>query len=173
MANLKMTSPGDPKGYLDEGLRYYKEIDNGIEEATQSAIDEAARSIPFNSDDPEFAPRLKTLVILLLRRFRRTAETNDLQQAIIRAEEMIVATPLHHPERRARIEDWVEMMLLKGNRKGFQKRELEHFVEMGHQVGMNVEVKRTPRTHGCAIRVSASERPWASLAVLVTNCFLI
>lgn len=170
MASLNMKDPGDPNAYLD-GLKYYKELDNDIEETTQSAIDEAARRVPFNSDYPEFAPRLKTLVVLLLRRFRKTAEMDDLQQAVIRAEEMMVATPLDHPERDARIKDWVNMMLVKGCREGFQEGDLEYVFEMAQQVGMTLEVNGTSRTHGYA--TSASERPSASFAALVRNCFLI
>lgn len=166
MANLIMTSHGDTNGYLNR-LKYYRELDNDISETTQSAIDEAALRIPSNSDDPEFAPRLKTLVKLLLQRFRRTAAMDDLQQAIFRAEEMIVATPPCHPERGARIEDWVDMMLAKGCREGFQDGDLEYIVEMAHQVGKTVEVNRTPREYGYATFVS--ERSAASLAVLIRN----
>lgn len=169
-ANLKMTSPWDPNGYLD-GLKYYKELDNVIDETTQSAIDEAALLIPLNFDDLKFAPRLKTLVILLLRRFRRTAAMNDLQHAILRAEEMMVATSPCHPERGARVEDWVDMMLVKGYREGFQEEDLGYVVEMARQVGKTVEFNRTSRDYGYA--TYASERPNASLAVLISNCFLI
>lgn len=170
MANLKLTRPGDPNGYLD-GLKYYKEPDNAIEETTQSAIDQAALLIPLNSDDLEFAPRLKILVILLLRRFRRTAAMNDLQQAILRAEEMMVATPPGHPERGARIEDWVDMMLARGCYEGFQEGDIGYIVEMARQVGKTVEFNRTPREYGYA--TYASERPNASLIVPIINCFLI
>lgn len=171
MENLNTKNPGDPNGYLD-GLKYYKEFDDDMDEATQSAIDEAARRIPVNSDDPEFAPRLKNLVVLLLRRFRRTAEMNDLQQAVIRTEEMMVATPPYHPERGARIQDWVDMMLAKRCREGFQEEDLEYVTEMAQQVGVTVEVNRTPRTYGYAV-TCASGRPSASFAALKRNCFLV
>ncbi|KAL1846316.1 hypothetical protein Daus18300_014299 [Diaporthe australafricana] len=146
-----MKSPGDPKGSLD-GLKYYRELDNAIEETTPSTIEEAARRIPFNSDDPEFAPRLKYLVILLLRRFRWTADMDDLQQAILRAEEMIVASPPCHPERGARIEDWLDMMVVKWRRGGFQNGEIEHVIDMAQQVGKTMEVN-SPRTFAKQINV--------------------
>ncbi|KAG6361605.1 hypothetical protein INS49_009832 [Diaporthe citri] len=132
MDDPNTTNPGDPNGYLD-GLKYYKDLNNDINEATRSEIDEAAQRIPSNSNNPEFAPRLKTLVILLLRRFRRTAAMNDLQQATIRAEGMIVATPPEHPERDARTKDWVDMMLVKGCREGFGEEDIECVVEMAQQ----------------------------------------
>lgn len=165
-------SPGDPDRYLDS-LKYYKElpINNDIDETTQPAIEEAARRIPVNSDDPEFAPRLKTLVILLLRRFRRTAAMDDLQQAILRAEEMMVATPHCHPERGARIEDWVDMMLLKGRCEGFQEEDLGYIAEMAQKVGKTVDFNRNPSEYGYAIYIFG--RPLASLTILTRKCSFI
>lgn len=166
MENLIMTSPGDTNGSLNR-LEYYRELDNDISETTQSEIDEAALRIPSNSDDPEFGPRLKTLVVLLLRRYRRTSAVDDLQQAILRAEEMMVATPPCHPERDARIKDWVDMMLAKGGREGLHDGDLEYVFEMSRQVGKTVEVNWTPGEYGYATLVN--EQPLASLAVLITN----
>ena len=168
MAHLTFTSPADTNGFLNR-LKYYRELDNEISETTQSAIDEAALRIPFNSGDPEFAPRLKTLVILLLRRYRRTAARDDLQQAILRAEEMMVATPPCHPDRRARVEDWVDMILVKVCREGFQEVDLDYVVEMAFQVGVKVKIKGDPNEYGFATHASKSPSTLACLAVPIRD----
>lgn len=172
MAHLTFTSPADTNGFLNR-LKYYRELDNDISETTQSAIDEAALRIPFNSGDPEFAPRLKTLVILLLRRYRRTAARDDLQQAILRAEEMMAATPLSHPERKARIEDWVDMILVKVCREGFREVDLDYVVEMAQQVGVTFKIKGDPNEYGFATHVSKSPPTLASLVVPIRDRLLI
>lgn len=172
MAHLIWTSPADTNGFLNR-LKYYRELDNDISETTQSAIDEAALRIPCDSDDPEFAPRLKTLVILLLRRYRKTAVRDDLQQAILRAEDMMVATPPCHPERKARIEDWVDMILVKVCREGVREVDLEYVVEMAQQVGVTVKIKGDPNEYGFATHASKSPSTLASLAVPIRDRLLI
>lgn len=151
-------SRGDPGGRLD-GMRYYKDsaLDNDVAhlQTDQSwAVDEAAQLVPSNSDDPEFAPRLKTLVTLLLGRYRRSGGIGDLQQAVIRAEEMMIATPLSHPERSDRIHDWIHMMLAKGSCEGYNEDDLQYVIEVARQVDLTVEVTRIPRGRSSAIQHS-------------------
>lgn len=126
--------------YLDR-LRYYQESNKSIDaacSAPQSAIDEAARLVPASSDNPEFSLRTKSLVILLLRRFGQTAAVEDLQHAVLRAQELVAATPRGHPDRVARVDDWIDMMLVEVCLGGFRDEHLREVVEMGGQAGATV-----------------------------------
>lgn len=76
----------------------------------------------------------------------------------------MVATPPCHPERKARIEDWVDMMLVKVCQEGFQDVDLEYVAQ---QVGPTVKIKRNPVEDGFATH--ASKSPLASLAVPIRD----
>lgn len=73
-------------------------------------------------------------VVLLLRRFRRTAAVDDLQQAAIRAEEMVPATPLCHPERGARVNDWIQLKAVR-HLQPSQEKDTEMAEDAGMKTG--------------------------------------
>jgi len=52
--------------------------------------------IPVNVDSLNYAPRLKDLIIMLIKRYKLTYSPDDLQEAIFCAQEMFMATPLDH-----------------------------------------------------------------------------
>ncbi|KAJ0378844.1 hypothetical protein COL26b_002909 [Colletotrichum chrysophilum] len=130
-----------------DNLEYYNEFDKNIDERAHCAVDDAGKLIPTDCDSPEYAPRLKSLVTLLVRRFRRTAAMEDLQHAILRALEMVVNSPRCHPDREAQIRDWINMMLEMAGLKGFKDEDLEEVFEMARQMGVTVKMIRREHSH--------------------------
>ncbi|KAI8152641.1 hypothetical protein K4K49_009095 [Colletotrichum sp. SAR 10_70] len=130
-----------------DNLEYYNEFDKNIDERAHYAVDDAAKLVPTDCDSPEYAPRLKSLVTLLVRRFRRTAAMEDLQHAILRALEMVVNSPRCHPDREAQIRDWINMMLEMAGLKGFKDEDLEEVFEMAQQMGVTVKMIRREQSH--------------------------
>ncbi|KAF3806264.1 hypothetical protein GCG54_00006026 [Colletotrichum gloeosporioides] len=130
-----------------DNLEYYNEFDKNIDETAPCAVDEAAKLVPTDCDSPEYVPRLKSLVTLLVRRFRRTAAMEDLQHAILRALEMVVNTPRCHPDRAAQTKDWINMTLEMAGLKGFKDEDLEEVFEMAQQMGVTVKMIRRGHDH--------------------------
>ena len=87
----------------------------------ERAIHRAKGQIPINSDSSDYAPRLEDLIVMLIKKYELTGSLDDLQETILRAQEMIADTPLEHPNRPARISDWVKMMIYKCWRTGLQE----------------------------------------------------
>jgi len=76
--------------------------------------------IPVNVDSLNYAPRLKDLIIMLIKRYKLTYSPDDLQEAIFCAQEMFMATPLDHPNCSAQMGEWINMMFTKFNCIGSQ-----------------------------------------------------
>lgn len=132
--------------FLDS-LRYYERLnDHSLGEIEQSVIEEAAQLVPTNSDDDEYVPSLKGLIILLIERFRRTSETRDLDHAILRAQDMVAASPRGHPDREARVKDWISLMLAKTAFEGFKDDDLEEVVRLARQAGVILQVENRAST---------------------------
>ncbi|KAI0419441.1 CHAT domain-containing protein [Xylaria grammica] len=62
-----------------------------------------------HADGPTYAPRLKNLIVMLLKKYEKTQSPEDLNQAVLRAEEMATGTPVHHPDRFGRLGDLLMM----------------------------------------------------------------
>ena len=88
-------------------------------------------------DSPDYAACLKHLIVMLLKKYRRTSLLSDLQEAIFRAQEMVVATSLDHPDRSAQIRDWINMMLMKFRHTGLQE-DLYEAIITAREVGASV-----------------------------------
>ena len=77
----------------------------GAVEDLEQAIARANEQMPVNTDNHHYAARLKDLIVMLVKKYQYTNSLSDLQEAIYRAQEMMAATPLGHPDGSARISD--------------------------------------------------------------------
>lgn len=98
-------------------IYYFVFLKTGAIEDLERAIDRARKDTPTKQDDPDHAPRLKDLIVMLINKYERTNSLSDLQEAIFRAIEMVTATPEDHPDRSVRMGDLI-MMLMKSGRTG-------------------------------------------------------
>jgi len=97
---------------------YFIFLKTGAIEDFERGIGRANEQMPFNMDQPHYAPRLKDLIVMLIKKYQHTNSPDDLQEAIFRAQEMMAATPLDHPDRSARMCDLITMMFMKSKRMG-------------------------------------------------------
>ncbi|KAI1504695.1 CHAT domain-containing protein [Biscogniauxia marginata] len=92
---------------------YYIFLKSGAMGDLEHAIDQIKEQMPNNSNNPSYAPRLKDLIIMLIKKFRYTKSLDDLQETIFRAQEMVAITPPEHPDHPARVRDWIGLLLTK------------------------------------------------------------
>lgn len=78
----------------------------------QKAIQRAEEVVEAtHADDADYAPCLRDLVLMLLKKHERTNSLEDLDRAIFRAEVMLTVTPSLHPDRSDRLIDLSKMKL--------------------------------------------------------------
>jgi len=97
---------------------YFNFLKTGTIEHFERGIGQANKQMPINMDQPYYAPRLKDLIVMLIKKYQLTNSPDDLQEAIFRAQEMMAATPLDHPDRSARMYDLITIMFMKSRRMG-------------------------------------------------------
>lgn len=139
-----------------DNLSYYSIRDDEIHEAARSdlenTIDQAEQQLQsLHSDAPEYTKCLKTLIVSLIKKFRLTMILEDLQRAVFRAQEMVIATPEDHPERAIRIKEWIDLMHVKLRFAGSTDDDLRDLIYNAEQVGASVRV--IPGTNGNGLRV--------------------
>ena len=106
-------------------------------EDLERAIQQANGQVSTGDDSPDYAACLKHLIVMLVKKYRRTSLLSDLQEAIFRAQEMVVATSLDHPDRSAQIRDWINIMLMKFRHTGLQE-DLDEAIITAREVGASV-----------------------------------
>lgn len=77
-------------------------------EDLERALDRTKEQMPIKIDDPLYTSCLKNLIVMLVKKYQHTDSQDDLQEAIFRAQEMVVATSPDHPDRWDRIHDWIK-----------------------------------------------------------------
>ncbi|PQE12949.1 TPR domain-containing protein [Rutstroemia sp. NJR-2017a BBW] len=92
---------------------YFIFLKTSVLEDLERAIDRAQEQIPADVNSPQFAQRLKDLIVIQVKKCQHTKSSDDLQEAIFRAQEMMAVTPPGHSDRSARMSDWINMMLMK------------------------------------------------------------
>lgn len=123
---------------------YFVFLKTGKLEDLDRAIQQAEGQIPVKADNPDYALRLKDLIIMLVKRYEHTSSLEHLQEAIFRAQEMIVTTPPDHPDRPARMSDWIGMMFKKYGRTGSQD-ELDEAMMAAREAGAMISVINSDR----------------------------
>ncbi|PQE06673.1 serine threonine kinase protein [Rutstroemia sp. NJR-2017a BVV2] len=113
-------------------------------EHLERAIQRAKRQIPMNADNPDYAPCLKDLIVMLFKKFEQTKSPDDLEEAIFRAMEMFVATPPDHPERPARMGDWIKLMFKKYSLTGMDE-DLDEAMMTAREAGAVISVDSLDR----------------------------
>lgn len=121
---------------------YFIFLKTGAMDALERAIYRAKGQIPINSDSSDYAPRLKDLIVMLIKKYELTGSLDDLQEAILRAQEMIADTPLEHPNHSARISDWIKMMIHKCGRTGLQE-DLDEAIIAAREAGAVISVNNS------------------------------
>ncbi|EWC46494.1 hypothetical protein DRE_04217 [Drechslerella stenobrocha 248] len=121
----------------------------GATEDLEQAIKQSA-SIDENTAD--YISRLRDLIVMLTRKYKRTHSLEDLNIAIFRAQEMVVASPEEHPDRPNRIGDWINLMLTKF-RDTQSRNDLDDAVFSAQQVGASVNIGQS-NTGGLTVEVS-------------------
>ncbi|RYP49514.1 hypothetical protein DL768_004780 [Monosporascus sp. mg162] len=92
----------------------------------QKAIQRAQEAVEAtHTDSPDYAPCLRVLVVILMKKYERTSSLEDLNQAILFAEVMLTVTPPRHPDRLDRLIDLMKMKY----KKALQIRSTEDFDE--------------------------------------------
>lgn len=55
---------------------------------------------------------------MVIKKYKLTGSLDDLQEAVYRAQEMTIATPLEHLARPVRMADWINITFQKSGRTG-------------------------------------------------------
>ncbi|KAJ8133612.1 hypothetical protein O1611_g30 [Lasiodiplodia mahajangana] len=85
----------------------------------QKAVDKAEEAVAATGiDTSNYAPFLRGLIVMLMKKYESTHLLEDLDRAILRAEEMLTITPPFHRDRLARLDDLVNMKTEKCIRTG-------------------------------------------------------
>jgi hypothetical protein len=63
---------------------------------------------------------IQHLIVMLIKKYKLTGSLDDLQEAVCRAQEMTIATPLEHLARPVRMADWINITFQKFGRTGSQ-----------------------------------------------------
>jgi hypothetical protein len=114
-------------------------LKTGALEDLERSLDRAKEQMLVKVDNPQYAPRLKDLIVMLFKKYQHTNLLDDLQEAIFRAQEMMTSTPLDHPDRSARIGDCINMMFMKFDRTGSQD-DLDEAIIIAQEAGTAVSV---------------------------------
>ncbi|KAI2616348.1 hypothetical protein GGR54DRAFT_243212 [Hypoxylon sp. NC1633] len=118
---------------------YHIFLKTGAIEDLEHAIDQVTAQMPTRTDDPHYTPRLKDLIVMLVKKFRHTGSVDDLQGAIFRAQEMMVSTPPEHPDRSARMRGWVDLLFIRFRHTGLQD-DLDEAVTSAREAGVVVSI---------------------------------
>ncbi|KAI3342063.1 hypothetical protein F4824DRAFT_448031 [Ustulina deusta] len=105
----------------------------------ERAIQLANEQMPSNADSPDYTPHLKDLIVMLVKKYQCTNSLSALQEAIFRAQEMVVATPPSHSNHVTRVRDFITMMLMKFGRTGSQD-DLDEATIIAREVGATVSI---------------------------------
>ena len=97
---------------------YYTFLKTGAIEDLNRALDRIKKQILIRTDNPGYTSSLKDLIIMLVKRYQHTRSQEDLQDAIFRAQEMVAATSLDHPDRWVRMLDWTRLMFMEPHHTG-------------------------------------------------------
>ncbi|KAM3068053.1 hypothetical protein ACMFMG_011101 [Clarireedia jacksonii] len=85
----------------------------------QKAIQRAEKALEAtHTDNPNYAPCLRDMIVMLLKKHERTSSLEDLDQAILFAEVMVTVTPSLHPERPGRLRDLIKIKFKKAQQTG-------------------------------------------------------
>jgi hypothetical protein len=109
-------------------------------EDLERGVGRANEQMPVNTDNPHYEPRLKDLIVMLVKKYQHTNSPDDLQEAIFRAQEMMAATPLDHPDRSARMSDLITMILMKSRRMGSED-DFNEAIIIAREMGAVVSVE--------------------------------
>lgn len=99
--------------------RYIIFLETCVMDDLDRAICRAKEQIPINFDSADYTSRLKHLIVML-KKYKLTGSLDDLQEAVYRAQEMTIATPLEHLVRPVRMADWINITFRKFGRTGSQ-----------------------------------------------------
>lgn len=127
-----------------DNLRYYSVPDDEVDQMPQAdlelTIDQAEQDLQrLDTDALDYTASLKTLIKLLIKKFRLTLAPEDLQTAIFRAEEMVVSTPPDHAERAIRVEGWIDLMHFKVRLTGSHEEAFQELIHTVNQAGSRIE----------------------------------
>jgi tetratricopeptide (TPR) repeat protein len=117
-------------------IYYFIFLKTKVLEDLERAIDRAQEQIPANTNSPQFAQRLKDLIVMQVKKCQYTKSSDDLQEAIFRAQDMMAATPLDHSDRSARVGDLIGMMLMKFNHTKSQE-DLDKVIISAREIAWN------------------------------------
>ncbi|KAI1127944.1 CHAT domain-containing protein [Nemania abortiva] len=87
----------------------------------ERAIQHAEEQMPISDSSLEYHNRLRDLIVMLIKKYQLTNLVSDLQTAIYRAQDMVIAMPLHQFGRQAQIRDFIRMMFTKFERTQSQE----------------------------------------------------
>jgi CHAT domain-containing protein len=100
-------------------LYYFIFTRTGTLDDIQKAIHRAEKAVEAtHTDDVDYAPGLRDLIVMLLKKHERTNSLEDLDRAILLAEVMITVTPSFHYDRPHRVMDLVKMKFKKAGLTG-------------------------------------------------------
>ncbi|KAF2185508.1 hypothetical protein K469DRAFT_707746 [Zopfia rhizophila CBS 207.26] len=133
-------------------IHYFIFLKTGELEHLERAILRAEAQIPVNDNNPDYAPRLKDLIVMLYKKYEHTNSLDSLQEAIFRAQEMLAATPPDHPDRPARMGDWINIMFKKCNCTGLQD-DLDEAIMAAREAGAVISVDNPDRGGLLQVRI--------------------
>ncbi|KAF2182961.1 hypothetical protein K469DRAFT_751833 [Zopfia rhizophila CBS 207.26] len=111
----------------------------GAIEDLERAINRAGGEIPVKDDSPDYAPCLKDLIVMLIKKYQQKKSLDDLQEAIFRALEIFAATPPDHHDRLSRMNDLISLLFVKVGHTGLQS-DIDEAIVFAREVGAEVNV---------------------------------
>ncbi|KAF3153575.1 hypothetical protein TWF569_001886 [Orbilia oligospora] len=130
-ADLKTDAQCDQLNLLGN-IHYFIFARTGAVDDIENAIKNSERAVDdTNTDGPKYAPRLRNLITMLMKKYECTNSLADLDQAVLRAETMAT---LRRPDWQAQFLDLVKMKGRKCLRTG-SKEEMEELMVMYEMMG--------------------------------------
>lgn len=120
-------------------IQYSEFLRTGALKNLLCAVDRADEELLTKKDNPEYELRLKDLIVMMIAKYRRTGELEDLDSVIYRATEMIA---FDHLDRKPRVRDWITLMIMKWTRTG-DENDKEQAILMAEQAGVLISEERS------------------------------